>query len=92
VIEIDPFDPMAHSQAGRAALADGHLDAAEREFRAAIAAGPVNPADAHCDLGELFLAQGRTDDARRQAVRALENAPTFERAQTLLLKAVGKRP
>ena len=90
IIEIDPFDPMAHTHAGREAAAAGDLDAAEREFRAAIAAGAVNLPDAHCDLGELLLAQGRTDEARREAIRALENAPTYERAQTLLLKAVGR--
>ena len=92
IIEIDPFDPMAHTHAGREASAAGDLVAAEREFRAAIAAGAVNLPDAHCDLGELLLAQGRTDEARREAIRALENAPTYERAQTLLLKAVGKWP
>jgi len=90
IIEIDPFDPAAHAHEGRAAMADGRFDAAEREFRAAIAAGAVNLPDAHTDLGEALLQLGRTDDARRHAVRALENAPTFERAQRLLLKAIGK--
>ena len=90
IIEIDPFDPTAHTYAGREAAAAGDPAAAEREFRAAIAAGAVNLPDAHCDLGELLLAQGRTGEARREAIRALENAPTYERAQTLLLKAVGR--
>jgi tetratricopeptide (TPR) repeat protein len=92
IIEIDPFDPLAHTHAGRAAMAARQLDVAEREFRAAIAAGAVNLSDAHCDLGESLYEQGKVDEARRQAVRALENAPTFERAQTLLLKTVGRRP
>lgn len=90
IIEIDPFDPAAHASEGRAAMADGRFDVAEREFRAALAAGAVNLPDAHTDLGEALLQLGRKDDARRHAVRALENAPTFERAQLLLLKAIGK--
>jgi cellulose synthase operon protein C len=90
IIEIDPFDPAAHTQAGRAAMAERQLDVAEREFRAAIAAGAVNLSDAHTDLGEVLLELGKNDEARRHAVRALEGAPTFERAQILLLKAVGK--
>lgn len=90
VIEIDPFDATAHTEMGRAAMADGDLAVAEREFRAALSAGAINLPDAHCDLGELLLAQGRTDEARRAAIRALETAPTYERAQELLLKAVGK--
>ncbi len=90
IIEIDPFDPAAHAHAGRAAMAERKFQIAEREFRAAIAAGAVNLPDAHCDLGEALFELGRKDEARRHAVRALENAPTFERAQTLLLKAVGR--
>lgn len=90
IIEIDPFDPAAHANEGRAAMAERRFDVAEREFRAAIAAGAVNLPDAHTDLGEALLALGRTDEARRHAVRALENAPTYERAQTLLLKAAGR--
>jgi len=90
IIEIDPFDPAAHAHEGRAAMGERRFDVAEREFRAAIAAGAVNLPDAHTDLGEALLALGRNDEARRHAVRALENAPTYERAQTLLLKAAGK--
>ncbi|MEX2272988.1 MAG: tetratricopeptide repeat protein [Vicinamibacterales bacterium] len=90
IIEIDPFDPAAHAHAGRAAMRERKFDIAEREFRAAIAAGAVNLPDAHTDLGEALFELGKKDEARQHAVRALENAPTFERAQTLLLKAIGK--
>lgn len=92
IIEIDPFDPAAHASEGRAAMAERRFDVAEREFRAAIAAGAVNLPDAHTDLGEALFELGRRDEARRHAVRALENAPTFERAQLLLLKSIGRRP
>ena len=90
IIEIDPFDPAAHSHEGRAAMAAGKFDVAEREFRAALAAGAVNLPDSHTDLGEALFELGKKDEARRHAVRALENAPTFERAQMLLLKSIGK--
>ena len=90
IIEIDPFDPAAHSHAGKDAMQQRKFEIAEREFRAAIAAGAVNLPNAHCDLGEALFELGRKDEARRHAVRALENAPMFERAQTLLLKAAGK--
>lgn len=92
IIEIDPFDPAAHAHEGRAAMAERRFDVAEREFRAAIAAGAVNLPDAHTDLGEALFELGKKDEARRHAVRALENAPTFERAQTLLLKSIGRTP
>ncbi len=88
VVTLDPYDPGAHTTFGRLALERHDLPIATREFEAALAAGPVDRASAHCDLGETYLAAGRKADAKRQAMAALEIAPTFERAQTLLLKIV----
>jgi Tfp pilus assembly protein PilF len=61
---------------------------AVREFRAALAIGPADRASAHCDLGEGYLLAGRSAEAKREALAALEIAPSFERAQDLLLKVV----
>ena len=66
---------------------DGTL--AVREFRAALATGPADKAAAHCDLGEAYLIDGKPAEAKREALAALEIAPSFERAQDLLLKTVG---
>ena len=70
----------------------GSYDLALREFRAALAAGPVDLAAAHCDLGEGYIQSGRLAEAKREAIAALEIAPNFERAQDLLLKTVEARP
>ena len=71
-------------------------DVAVREFTAALALGPTDRAAAHCDLGESLLAKGRKAEAKREALAALEIAPSFERAQELLLKSIqsgqGQRP
>lgn len=88
LVTVDLYDPGPHATFGRLALARHDLVIATREFEAALAAGPVDRAAAHCDLGETYLAAGRPADAKRQAMAALEIAPTFERAQTLLLKIV----
>ena len=99
VVEIDPFDSQGHSGLGRLAMKRGDAGTAVREFRAALAIGPADRAAAHCDLGESYLLAGRRDEAKREALAALEIAPSFERAQDLLLKVVdgksngsGKRP
>ena len=99
VVEIDPFDFQGHSGLGRLAMKRGDAGTAVREFRAALAIGPADRATAHCDLGESYLLAGRRDEAKREALAALEIAPSFERAQDLLLKVVdgknngsGKRP
>lgn len=88
VVAIDPFDAAAHSELGRYALADGRLPDALRAFRVAVAAGAQDRAGAHADLGEALEKSGAPADAKRQALLALEVAPTYVRAQELLLRLV----
>ena len=91
VAMLDPFDAAPHRVLGRLALDRKDADGAVREFRAALAAGPVDRAGAHCDLGESYFLAGKPGEAKREALLALEIAPTFERAQDLLLKTVEVR-
>ncbi len=88
VVSLDPFDAQAHTGLGRIALRRQDAGTAEREFKAALAAGPADKAAAHCDLGETYLLRKRLPDAKREALSALEIAPMFERAQELLLKTI----
>lgn len=88
VVSLDPSDAAAHTGLGRLALKKGKADVALREFKSALALGPADRAAAHCDLGEAYLATGQKADAKREALAALEIAPTFERAQDLLLKSI----
>ncbi len=90
IADLDPFDGDAHTQLGRRELAAGRADRALIEFAAALALGPPNLAEAHTDLGEAYLKLGRKDDAKKEAFIALDQAPTFARAQDLLLAAIGK--
>jgi tetratricopeptide (TPR) repeat protein len=90
VISLDPFDAEGHTALGRYALKKNDAALAIREFRAALAIGPADRASAHCDLGEAYLLGAKPADAKREALAALEIAPTFERAQELLLKAIQK--
>jgi Tfp pilus assembly protein PilF len=60
-----------------------------RNFRVALAAGPVDRATTHTDLAESLLRAGDRAEARRQALAALEIAPTYERAQDILLRIAG---
>jgi Tfp pilus assembly protein PilF len=43
---------------------------------------------AHADLAEAYLEAGSPDEAKTQVLMALELAPSFERAQDLLLRVV----
>jgi tetratricopeptide (TPR) repeat protein len=88
-VAVDPFDAASHTTLGRMALGAGHASEAVRLFRVALAAGPVDRAGAHADLAEGLLEAGQKDEARKQALAALEIAPTYARAQDLLLKIAG---
>lgn len=86
VVAIDPFDAPSHTTLGRLALASGQSADAVRMFRVALAAGPVDRAGAHADLAEALASAGQRDEAKREALAALELAPSYTRAQDLLLK------
>jgi tetratricopeptide (TPR) repeat protein len=88
IVTIDPFDAGAHAAYGRMAADRRDLPLALREFRAAVAAGPVDPVPVQCDLGEALLAAGHRAEAKQAVLAALEIAPTYERAQQLLLRIV----
>jgi tetratricopeptide (TPR) repeat protein len=88
IVAIDPFDPVAHTGLGRLALTNDQADTAVREFKAALALGPADKASAHCDLAEAYLLANQPAEAKAQALAALEIAPSFDRAQDLLLKSI----
>ena len=92
VASLDPFDAQAQSVVGRDALKRKDGPRAVRALRAALAAGPADRAAAHTDLAEAFLLAGQLGDAKREALAALEIAPSFERAQDLLLRIVSAQP
>ena len=91
VADLDPFDAPIHSQLGKREAEKGRHAAALIEFQAALALNPPNLAEAHTDLGEAMLKVNRKDDARRAALQALQLAPTYARAQELLLSASAAR-
>jgi tetratricopeptide (TPR) repeat protein len=89
IVAIDPFDAEAHAALGRLAMAKSDTDTASREFRVVVALGPGDQAAAHTDLAESYFKGGKRAEAKKQTLAALEIAPTYARAQNLLLKLAG---
>jgi tetratricopeptide (TPR) repeat protein len=90
-IFINPFDVETHKRLADLAHTAGDKARTIRERAALVALGPVDKADA---LYQLALAQHDADDdksARSSVLRALEEAPNYEKAQTLLLAIVDAR-
>jgi tetratricopeptide (TPR) repeat protein len=62
--------PAQYVRHGRQELSGGHLDAAEREFRAALALDPKD-ASAHRELAEIFRRRGKLDEAVQELKQSL---------------------
>jgi tetratricopeptide (TPR) repeat protein len=92
IVSIDPFDAESRSAYGRVLMQAHKPDAAVREFKAVVAMHPVDQAAAFTDLAESYFQSGKRADARKQTLAALEVAPSYERAQDLLLKLSEARP
>jgi tetratricopeptide (TPR) repeat protein len=88
VVGIYPFDGEAQASYGRLALKMKDHETAVRAFRAALARNPPDRAQAHVDLAEAYVSAGQMPQAKKEILAALEIAPSFERAQDLLLKVV----
>jgi tetratricopeptide (TPR) repeat protein len=86
IVSVDPFDGQAHSALGRVAFNNGDTAEAIKLYRVALAAKPLDKAGAHADLAEALLEAGQKDEAKKEVLEALLIAPTFSRAQDLLLK------
>ena len=90
IADLDPFDAGAHVQLGRRLVAKSSWQPALIEFQAALALGPPNLAEAHTDLGEVLFRLGRKDEAKRHIIVALQQAPSYARAQDVLLAILGR--
>jgi tetratricopeptide (TPR) repeat protein len=82
---INPFDMAMHVRLAELARAAGDKQRTVRERAAIVALGPVDKADALYQLAQAQHDAGDDVHARTTVLRALEEAPNYEKAQTLLL-------
>jgi tetratricopeptide (TPR) repeat protein len=83
---IDPYDTRTHSFLGEAALEAQNWQAAIAAYQVLLGLNPPDPAEAHYNLARALLGAGKKAEAKRETLRSLEIAPTYEKAQQLLLK------
>jgi tetratricopeptide (TPR) repeat protein len=76
--------PAARVRRGRQELSAGHVEAAEKEFRAVLTGDPGNAA-AHRGLGEIDRRRGKMDDAVKELQASLETRDSAE-VRTVLAK------
>ncbi len=85
-IYINPFDMGLHMRLASYSAEMGDWSKAIRERKAVLSLDPVDRADALYQLALAYFESGDLASARRTVLRALEDAPGFERAQDLLLE------
>jgi tetratricopeptide (TPR) repeat protein len=84
-IYINPFELAVHQRLADLAKTAGDTQMAVRERRAVVALAPVDKPEALYQLAVAYRDAGDISAARHTVLRALEDAPNFEKAQRLLL-------
>ena len=87
-IAVDPYDLDVHRILAGAALEAADYRRAIREYKILAALDAADPVAAYTNLAQAYLSNGQNLQAKKAALLALEIAPTFERAQNLLLDSL----
>jgi tetratricopeptide (TPR) repeat protein len=85
---IRPMDMEGHQKLGELLMNQKQYPGAAREYETLLALNVPDRAGAFYKLAEANFGQGNRQDARRNVMKALEIAPSYEPAQELLLKLV----
>jgi tetratricopeptide (TPR) repeat protein len=91
LLAVNPLIPAPHRHLARAAEHLGRRDEAIAAYRALAQLDETDPAEVHYRLANLLSLAGKRDEARREVLKSLEEAPRFLDAHRLLLDLVGAR-
>lgn len=83
-IAVNPLVAEPYRFLSQAAEATQNLKEAISARRALVQLDPIDPADAHFRLAQLLREDGKVDEARREVLMALEEAPRYRAALRLL--------
>ena len=89
---IFPYDVEVHRRIADLASRSGNRALAVRERRAVVALEPSDAGGARYELARALVDAGDVTAARRELLTLLEQAPAFEKAQTLLLELKRRTP
>jgi tetratricopeptide (TPR) repeat protein len=89
-LAVNPLIPAPHRKLAGAAEALGERALAIQSHRTLLQLDPLDRAEHHFQLARLFAADEQLPVARKEVVRALEEAPRFRAAHQLLLDIAGR--
>jgi tetratricopeptide (TPR) repeat protein len=87
-VAITPYRLDVHRIGAEIARRQNDPQMAVRELEVLVDLDVNDPVEARTDLAEAYLANGQAPEARRNILNALEIAPSYQRAQQVLLQAV----
>ena len=90
MIAINPLVPAPHAYLAKVAEAGGDRQLGIQAHRTLLLLDPLDRAEHHYQLARLLAADQKLVEARREVVRALEDAPRYRAALQLLLEIAGK--
>jgi tetratricopeptide (TPR) repeat protein len=85
-VYISPYEVTLHTKLAELYAATGDKTKVVRERQAVVALKPVDRAEALYQLALAYYDAGDRVGARREVLKALEQAPSFDKAQQLLLR------
>jgi tetratricopeptide (TPR) repeat protein len=88
LLAVNPLIPAGHRQLARAAEHLGDNAEAVAAYRALVLLDDTDPAEVHYRLATLLRQAGKLQEARREVLKSLEEAPRFLEAHRLLLELV----
>ncbi|MBM87666.1 MAG: hypothetical protein CMQ41_04755 [Gammaproteobacteria bacterium] len=87
-IQVDPYRSGVHELKAKYAMAIDDPALAVTEYEVLLNLEINDPVEARTDLAEAYLRNGQIDEAKQSVLYALEQAPSFRRAQEVLLQSV----
>ncbi len=91
-LQVDPYESDVHALRARLADVTGDASLAVTEYEILLELEVSDPVEARTSLAEAYLRNGQPDAAKQQTLRALETAPSFLRAQQVLLQSLEVSP
>ncbi|MCI5105187.1 MAG: hypothetical protein MRY76_00585, partial [Pseudomonadales bacterium] len=87
-LQVDPYRADVHHLKARYAQSTGNTEMAVTEFEVLMELDFNDPVEARTDLAQAYLNNSQYDEARQNVLYALEMAPSYRRAQEVLLQSV----
>ena len=87
-ISVSPYRLDVHQVSAEIAALTDNAPMAVREYEVLVTLDRNDPVEARTNLAEAYMNNGQAQEAKRNVLTALEIAPSYQRAQQVLLKAV----